>query len=518
MKAAPRIKIFSASLLQRASPRYSTFQPYIYSTTQMCSSLTRKPFHTSTIVSMRGSKRHEKKPRRGRMRQWSGRALITLGWTVLIADLTLLKNRALPFGLTAVSVSVAVGLLYMACCLKGIALITHARKLRTVNADELLATDPRPPVLYLRSFRDDGPDAITKALYTSGLLLPSPEERIAIAMHSIGPFVATGRPGERLPELGATRLYVNDDAWHQNIEDLLKRSQLVVLRAGKTPGFWWEVEQVMRTVDLKRVLFFFGPYAEQLYRDFRDRAGSIFPCALPERIGKAQFLYLEQIAEGWTPRTITLRVPRLNCMGNSAIEQMFLEGLRLIYKRLGLTVPRHSFPFIYKFGIALVASAVLVSGVFWKLENMATDARQRLMMQEAQMKIENQNQKDGRIGSLRDKIDELNKRIQASEKSSIKRKRDIVESLNRLSQRLDDINKMSPDQLGEISPACKEIGIELSKIEEEINSLHGLLLNGMPSVIMATRVSLRQNGVGPNETCAYAILPKMFIRDAHHRE
>jgi PPM family protein phosphatase len=102
-------------------------------------------------------------------------------------------------------------------------------------------------------------------------------------------------------------------------------------------------------------------------------------------------------------------------------------------------------------------------------------AQARVDQQQAQMKIENQNQKDGRIGSLRDKIAELNKRLQASEKPSIKKKRDIVESLNRLSQRLDDVNRISPDQLGEISQACDEIGKELSKIEEEVNSLHGLL-------------------------------------------
>jgi hypothetical protein len=102
-------------------------------------------------------------------------------------------------------------------------------------------------------------------------------------------------------------------------------------------------------------------------------------------------------------------------------------------------------------------------------------AQARADQQQAQMKIENQNQKDGRIGSLRDKIAELNKRLQASEKPSIKKKRDIVESLNRLSQRLDDVNKMSPDQLSEISQACDDIGKELSKIEEEVNSLHGLL-------------------------------------------
>jgi len=104
-------------------------------------------------------------------------------------------------------------------------------------------------------------------------------------------------------------------------------------------------------------------------------------------------------------------------------------------------------------------------------------AQARVALQQAQLKIENQNLKDGRIGSLRDKIAELNKRLQASEKPSTKKRLDdIVESLNRLSQRLDDVNKMSPDQLNEISQACDDIGKELSKIEEEVNSLlHGLL-------------------------------------------
>jgi protein phosphatase len=102
-------------------------------------------------------------------------------------------------------------------------------------------------------------------------------------------------------------------------------------------------------------------------------------------------------------------------------------------------------------------------------------AQARAAQQQAQLKIENQNQKDGRIGSLRDKIAELNKRLQASDKPSIKKKHDIVESLNRLSQRLDEVNKMSPDQLSEISQTCDDIGKELSKIEEEVNSLHGLL-------------------------------------------
>lgn len=105
-------------------------------------------------------------------------------------------------------------------------------------------------------------------------------------------------------------------------------------------------------------------------------------------------------------------------------------------------------------------------------------ARERDAQQQAQMKlqIENQNQKEGRIGSLRDRIAEINKRLQASDKAALKGKRDLwSESLNRLSQRLDSISNISPDNLQEISRACDEIGKELNKIEEEVNNLQGLL-------------------------------------------
>jgi protein phosphatase len=122
-------------------------------------------------------------------------------------------------------------------------------------------------------------------------------------------------------------------------------------------------------------------------------------------------------------------------------------------------------------GLALLVIGGLAVGVTAHFKQQAQAA-----LQQAQLKIENQNQKDGRIGSLRDKIAELNKRLQASEKPPTKKKlNDIVDSLNRLSQRLDDVNKMSPDQLSEISQACDDIGKELGKIEEEVNSL----LNGL---------------------------------------
>jgi general secretion pathway protein G len=133
-------------------------------------------------------------------------------------------------------------------------------------------------------------------------------------------------------------------------------------------------------VDLRRVLFFFEPRAEHLYDEFRDRAGKRFPCALPERIGKAQFLYLEQADGRWTARTITLRVPKLNFMGNSAIEEMLLKGLGPIFARLGLPVPRHSFPLSYKFAIACAVLVGLQTGAAWRLDVDLQSARRQLAM------------------------------------------------------------------------------------------------------------------------------------------
>ena len=40
---------------------------------------------------------------------------------------------------------------------------------------------------------------------------PGPEQELAVLMGRLGPVVAIGKPGERLPELGAARLYVADD-------------------------------------------------------------------------------------------------------------------------------------------------------------------------------------------------------------------------------------------------------------------------------------------------------------------
>ncbi len=116
---------------------------------------------------------------------------------------------------------------------------------------------------------------------------------------------------------------------------------------------------------------------------------------------------------------------------------------------------------------------VISATSYYRQQAQARDAQQQ-----AQVKLEhdNQTQKEGQIGRLREKIAEISKRLQAADKPALKEKRDVwSESLNRLSRQLDDINKMSLEQLREIGQACEEVGQELKKIEDEVNSLQGLL-------------------------------------------
>jgi hypothetical protein len=135
-------------------------------------------------------------------------------------------------------------------------------------------------------------------------MVTSEEEQLANVMQEIGPFIAIGRPGENLPELGATRVYVSDAEWQEKVRELISRARLVVLRAGSTAGFWWEVERVARDVSPEKLLFLL-PYDAAQYGVFRQRLQAYLPCQLPPypeggaHIGSVRGILFFQ--PDWTP-------------------------------------------------------------------------------------------------------------------------------------------------------------------------------------------------------------------------
>jgi TM2 domain-containing membrane protein YozV len=151
--------------------------------------------------------------------------------------------------------------LFVVVAKKGVIFLRTGWKYEIVSAEEVLKRDGRPPVVYIRSFKDDPVivAATSRAnkwygnifLWTAAVSI---EQELAFIMNRVGPVVAIGKPGEPLPELGAARLYVGDDEWQSEITEMMKRSRLVIIRGGTTANLWWEIEQAARVLPLRKLV------------------------------------------------------------------------------------------------------------------------------------------------------------------------------------------------------------------------------------------------------------------------
>ena len=94
------------------------------------------------------------------------------------------------------------------------------------------------------------------------------EAAIADELSRLGPFIAIGQPGERLPRLGAARAYFSDDEWQSAVIDWISRARLIVMIAGRTPWVQWELRQIVRAGQLDKLLILLppGPVEDRSHR------------------------------------------------------------------------------------------------------------------------------------------------------------------------------------------------------------------------------------------------------------
>jgi hypothetical protein len=164
---------------------------------------------------------------------------------------------------------------------------------------EALAKDPRPPILYLRPFKADKIRYSTmysrlywvRFVVRQGTLFlrivrgepnmyvgedpvssagGSGEELVVSLLDPLGPVIAIGRPKERIPPAGAARLYVGDE-WKDVVHDLLNRAQMVLMFAGRTPHFEWELRKVFQNETFAPTILIL-PF----FRRYRQRRVSAF--------------------------------------------------------------------------------------------------------------------------------------------------------------------------------------------------------------------------------------------------
>jgi hypothetical protein len=135
----------------------------------------------------------------------------------------------------------------------------------------------------------------------SRMSLEFAEAALAQSLADLGPFVAIGRPGERLPPLGASRLYVRDN-WQHAVSQLVADSRLVVLRIGRSEGYIWEIEHLLKNCDPRKVIVYMPPRDHgPLYDQWCKRMAEFFPHLMPKNLGRGFFI---SFGPEWTPRVV----------------------------------------------------------------------------------------------------------------------------------------------------------------------------------------------------------------------
>jgi TM2 domain-containing membrane protein YozV len=209
----------------------------------------------------------------------------------------------------------------------GVVLVRTGWKYDVIGANEALAADTRPPIVYLRSFQDDVRSPVGGFV---GVLLKMAswffpvgfEQELATIMNRVGPFVAVGRPGERLPELGANRFYFRDDEWKARVADLIARARLTVILCGPTPNLWWEIDHVFASVPPRRVVLLIPERGERTrlveqQLEKRLRCAGALQAGAPSRSFVAWLFGRNQtlgkavcFADHWTPTVYAIRQVR----------------------------------------------------------------------------------------------------------------------------------------------------------------------------------------------------------------
>lgn len=234
------------------------------------------------------------------------------------------------------------------------------------NAAEMAAADGRAPILYLRSF-----DADETASFD--------EQALARILEEAGPFLAIGRPGDKLPPLGAARFYVDDKHWQNSVAKLLDRAALVVLLAGKTDGLFWELRQCRQRLAPSQLVILL-PTDRSAYDQFRDsqrKAGlkiklPDYPEQKPARFKAGQLGAILHFSEDWRGHITLFEKATFKgashefASSDTRKEERLRLALQPVAARAGLAIqkPRTNFVAILSWSYgALIIMVLVVLGI-----------------------------------------------------------------------------------------------------------------------------------------------------------
>ena len=216
-------------------------------------------------------------------------------------------------------------------------------------------TNIENPILFLRPFsKDESIFHNLNYVYANYGVYETEEQSLARYLNQIGTFIAIGNPNKYLPTLGARRLYKNDDEWKDSVLNLIKNSQLIILRIGVTDNFIWEFEKVYQYSNPNKIILFhpinsyFGKKRKKRdkeYYEFKDKVENILDITLPSDIGDNEFIIFNN---SW--KFLELRESISNNLwglirGWASGSQLphIIEAIRPVIQRIHYPIPKNPF-------------------------------------------------------------------------------------------------------------------------------------------------------------------------------
>jgi hypothetical protein len=169
------------------------------------------------------------------------------------------------------------------------------RRLGSIEAHRMMLRDPRPPVLYLRSFGDDRLKLMTATLGRSSLIerftprrFDAFEEVLVRYLSLRGPVIAVNPPGTKLPPLGAARETIDSADWQSAIAGWMGQCALIVFVAPPgqvTQGLLWELQTVSANKLWDKTLVIVPPVSpeslQQRWQALLGACADLWPFTLP---------------------------------------------------------------------------------------------------------------------------------------------------------------------------------------------------------------------------------------------
>ncbi|MFC5457306.1 hypothetical protein [Prosthecobacter fluviatilis] len=122
------------------------------------------------------------------------------------------------------------------------------------------------------------------------------EEQLLGGLSRTMPVVAIGKPGDRLPTLGAQRSYVSDDEWQEAVLHALAKASLVIIQPGISKHIFWEIDRSLELVAKERILFWLSGLEQRQsrYDNLRIHLERKTGLKFPRHLGNHPFLAITE--------------------------------------------------------------------------------------------------------------------------------------------------------------------------------------------------------------------------------